>query len=68
MTTAHPPAPPAPGRHRRPLYDLIVSEHRDMRDRLRALNQAAHDGHGSAEVEAVRRVLWVVSWVMGRAW
>jgi len=48
------------GKHRRPLYEVIIDEHRDMRERLRALVQAAHDGYDPAEIEAVRRALWAV--------
>lgn len=48
------------GKHRRPLYELIISEHRDMHDRLRALVQASHDGYDPAEIEAVRRALWAI--------
>lgn len=53
-------------RHRRSLYDLIISQHRDMRDRLRALVQASHDGYDPAEVEAVRRALWTIHEATGR--
>ena len=53
-------------RHRRSLYDLIISQHRDMRDRLRALVQASHDGYDPAEVEAVRRALWTIHQATGR--
>lgn len=60
------PAPSTPGRHRKPLFDQIVRQHRDMRDRLQALNQARHDGHDPAEVEAVRRAVWALHQATGR--
>jgi hypothetical protein len=51
--------PPRPDT-RQTLWDRITTQHRDMRDRLRALNQAAHDGADPREVEAVRRALWTL--------
>lgn len=48
------------GRHRRPLYEVIVTGHTTMRERLRALVQAEHDGYDPAEIEAVRRALWLL--------
>lgn len=55
------------GKHRRPLYELIINEHRDMQERLRALVQAAHDGYDPAEIEAVRRALWAIHRARERA-
>jgi hypothetical protein len=48
------------GKQRRPLYEQIIDEHRDMRERLRALVQAGHEGYDPAEIEAVRRALWAI--------
>jgi hypothetical protein len=48
------------GKHRPPLYDPIIEGHRDMRSRLKALNQARHEGYDPAEVETVRRALWAI--------
>jgi len=48
------------GERRPRLYDVVISQHRGLRERLRALNQARYDGYDPAENERMRTVLWAI--------